>query len=155
MTTLDWIRPLRHRDEQILSELYVRRFGRVLMYSGLVLSGVFLIIEPSQLTVEQVGKVWALAWAVGIIIGAVISLYGAIRDEWIGEFSGIPLLAAALGMYGLSALAGVDDSGVTNYVLLAFGFIVLSFTAGLCARWRDVQNIMRLSLHGVNQNKGG
>lgn len=155
MSVIEWTINLSHRDEHILSQLYVRRFGRVFMYSGLVLSGIFLTIEPSGLTVQQVGTGWTLAWAWGIIVGAGMSLYSAATDEWIGEYSGLPLLASCLGLYGFSAIAGYDDkAGDANYVLLAFGCIVLSFTSGLCARWRDVQNIKKLASQG-DQTRGG
>jgi len=108
------------------------------MYGGLILSGIFAAIDPSRLVTEQISALMALLWAVAMSVSAAICFYGSLTDQWIGEFTGIPLLASVLALYGGSAVLSSEDEGL---VLLAYGLVVLSFAAGLIARWRDVREI--------------
>lgn len=124
----------------ILKELKVRRTGRILMYLGLSISGILTTLFPSRLVEDQVGGPVVLCWSLGMLVSALTCFYGAVTDKWIGEYTGIPLLASVLGLYGLSALAASDSHSLA---ILAYGLIVVSFASGLVARWRDLQVVKK------------
>ena len=125
--------------EEYVLKMTKRRWGRVVMYLGLVFSGVFALSFPSQLVADQVSHAVSVSWGGFMVIGAGLCLFGAATDRWIGEYSGIPLLASSVAMYGGSALVSAKD--LESYPLLAYGLVLISFAAGLVARWRDVQDI--------------
>lgn len=120
----------------MLRRMRRERLFRFFMYAGLVVSGIFATMYPSELVANQVAHVVVRAWATGMILSAATCLYGAYTDKWIGEYSGIPLLASVLGLYGLSAILSGDQGFV-----IGLGFVILSFSAGLIARWFDVRKI--------------
>lgn len=128
----------------MIADMGIRRVGRILMYGGLVLSGLFLSFRPSRVVTDSVPSWVATAWALCMIVSALICFAGAMTDRWIGEFAGIPLLSSVMALYGLSALSVVWNSEPENLTLLAFSLILLSFSAGLLARWRDVQSLLNL-----------
>lgn len=125
-------------DELMFRRMRRERLFRFFMYLGLVVSGIFATLYPSELVADQVVSVVVRFWATGMVLSAAICLYGALTDKWIGEFSGIPLLASVIAMYGLSAIF----SGGEGFVI-GLGFVILSFSAGLVARWFDVRKIKR------------
>lgn len=112
------------------------------MYLGLVISGALTFFYPSDLVDNQVGGVVVALWSASMVISALLCLVGSILDKWLGEYSGIPLLASVLGLYALSAILG---AGVGSFTLLAYGLVVLSFVLGLVARWKDVRAVKRTS----------
>lgn len=127
-----------NRDEHVLAQKSSVRWTRAAMYFGLVLSGIFATFSPSSLVEEQVGTFVVTLWAVSMMISAAICLYGSITDRWIGEYTGIPLLAMVLALYGLSAILAAGRDSVP---LFAYGLVVISFSFGLIARWRDLEAI--------------
>lgn len=136
-------------ERAIFRDLKIRRMGRVLMYAGLAVSGVLATIFPSKLVSDEVTHVVATIWAVCMIVSALICLYGAVTDRWIGEYTGLPLLASVLALYGGSALAASDSESLP---LLAYGILVLSFAFGLSSRWKDVSEIKKAS--GMEFHRG-
>lgn len=121
------------------------------MYLGLVLSGIFATIDPSRLVTEQVPPIVPVLWAVGMALSATCCLIGSLTDMWIGEYTGIPLLGAVLGLYGVSAVLA---AGPGNLILTAYGCVVLSFAFGLGARWTDVRSIKQ-NATAESSRKGG
>ncbi len=139
------------RDVSIVRRQEVRRIGRVLMYAGLVVAGIFNLLFPSTLVDGQVPPSTAVAWALGMTVTAFICFLGSITDRWLGEYSGLPLLIAILVLYSGSAWASVTFETMP---LLAYGMFIFSFACGLFARWRDVQATkVEASLQG-SQSKG-
>lgn len=132
-----------------MHEITLRRGWRIPMYAGLVVSGVFATIDPSRLVIRQVSFVVAILWAVAMIVSALICLFGALTDRWIGEYTGLPLLASVLALYGGSAL--LSYSAETGFVILAYGAVVISFSFGLMARWVDVKLVKKASAGGYRR----
>jgi len=137
------IRPVTEGDA-LLKAVTINRSWRIPQYTGLVMSGTFLLIEPSTLVVEQVTRFVAVAWAVGMIFSACVCLYGAFTDKWIGEYAGLPLLASVIAFYGVSAIVSTQPGG--GLVRIAFGIVLLSFASGLVARWRDVRSVRKFAM---------
>jgi len=122
----------------LLKKMDKARTWRVAMYAGLVASGVFAFLDPSELITQQVSLLIANVWAVCMSLSSAICLYGAVTDKWIGEFTGLPLLIAVAALYGGSSILSFNGD---NYIIIAYGLTMLSFSAGLGARWNDVRKI--------------
>ena len=120
---------------EFLLRYNVQRFWRGVKYALLVASGIFAAIAPSKLVTEEVGSSIALVWAIAMSISSAVCFYSPLTDKWIGEFTGIPLLAAVIALYGFSAIADANDQGL---ILMAYGLTVLAFACSLSARWLDV-----------------
>jgi hypothetical protein len=119
------------------------------MYSSLVLSGIFLMFDPSRIVTLAVPSWVGQAWTICMVASALICLYGAVTDRWLGEYTGIPLLASVMLMYGGSALSVAKDEP-NNTTLIGFGLILVGFGCGLWARWKDVETL----LTSVNDTPG-
>ncbi len=130
-----------------------RRHERTAMYAGLVLSGVFTALYPSTVVTDQVGTVVTYFWSAAMISSAVTCTYGSFTDKWIGEFSGIPLLAAVLAFYSGALFLSIRENG--NLLVVAFAFILLSFSFGLIARWQDVRSVKREAVSQGNEDERG
>lgn len=153
---------------RLVAGLSVRRLGRVAMYSGLFLSGVFLIISPSELVAGEVSHIVDRAWSISMVISSLTCLAGSLTDRWFGEYAGIPLLASVIAFYGLAAMLSADIE--VNWVslfwivsvpqlygsltLVAFSLLILSFSGGLWARWMDVRSIKN-GAEAVGRENGG
>ena len=136
----------------IVHEVSVRRGWRIPMYSGLVLSGAFAVFYPSDLVTQQISVLASFALAVCMVVSALSCLFGAVTDRWIGEFAGLPLLAAALATLGISVgLSGVEtDSPIT----VGFALVVVSYSCGLMARWTDIKAVQVYARSTSNDHQG-
>jgi len=130
-------------EEYHLRGLMRRRITRVVMYVGLFLAGLITTIYPSSLVIDQVGGVVVIFWSVSMMFSSALCAYGSFTDRWIGEYSGIPLLASVLALYGISAIT--SSVKIDSGPLLAYGVVVLAFASGLAARWKDVSDIKKTS----------
>lgn len=141
------------RYAEYVSQMNEKRVERTFMYAGLVLSGLFTSLYPSAVVTDQVGTLVTYAWSACMIGSALTCLYGSYTDKWIGEFSGIPLLATVIAFYSGALFFSAYDSG--NYLVLAFGFILISFSLGLVARWKDVRDVKRQAVElGLQDDRG-
>lgn len=117
-----------------------RQFERAFMYAGLMFSGVFLTLSPSAFIVHKVSLPVQYFWSGGMVLGAAVCCWGAITDRWLGEFSGIFMLIGTLWFYGgMAFLAWRLNS--SDYTVLGFSFILVSFGFGLLARWQEVRRV--------------
>lgn len=123
--------------EQYMRVHHRYRKVRAVMYLLLVLAGLAAILSPSSLVQSQVGGAIVFVWSSALVISASLALYGALTDKWFGEYTGLPLLAASLSLYGFSALI---SAGGHLSALLAYGLVVIAFSVGLLARWLDVRD---------------
>jgi hypothetical protein len=137
---------------EIILDMKRRRNLRIPMYAGLVASGIFAVVDPSELVSMQVSRLVAVVWSLAMIVSAGMCLYGSVTDKWIGEYSGLPLLASVLALYGGSAMLSVEEGG---FIILAYGLAMISFAFGLCARWKDVRLIKHHSEAGGPERNGG
>lgn len=141
------------RYTEFADRMNEKRQERTAMYAGLVLSGFLTGFFPSTVVTAQVNLPITYTWSACMIASASLCLYGSITDKWIGEFSGIPLLASVLTFYaGAIGFSAYDDR---NLIVLAFGLILFSFALGLMARWQDVRVIKRQAVEQGRQAEGG
>lgn len=111
---------------------------RGLMYLGLIFSGIFITLDPSELVARQVSDTVAYFWSISMALSALICACGAITDRWIGEFTGLPLLISVLAFYGISAILAYNVSG---FLVVGYGLTMIAFALGLIGRYRDVRKI--------------
>lgn len=118
-----------------------RRVSRIAAYIALAVGGIAAMVWPAPSVANATGwlvYVWA-AWLAG---GGAACALGAITGRWLGEAFGLPLLAAAFGVYGL-----VVSLTVADRLTSAAGAAVLwGFAGMLFARWQDVSAVRREAL---------
>lgn len=136
--------------EKLLKDIDSSRHWRSAMYLGLVFSGICFSIDPSRAVSEQVSGLVAIVWGVAITVSAAICLWGALTDMWIGEYTGIPLLSAALFMAGLAAFFGFEKGGP---FIVGYGILMVSFSLGLLSRRSTLKSIKNAS-NGGEVDKG-
>lgn len=122
---------------------------RAVMYFLMSAAGVCAVLFPSDLVKDQVGSIVVASWSLGLVLSAVTCCYGALTDKWIGEYSGLPLLAAVLFLYGCSAMLG---AGFNPSPLFAYGLIIIGVSSGLVARWLDVRAEKKRAEEGCSDN---
>lgn len=114
-----------------------RRVARLVGYCLFALAGVSAIVWPAPSVARATGWLVYL-WAAWLAVGGLLSAAGAATDRWIGEYTGLPLLFAAFGVYGLVVVAGARSwaSSAAALVLVAIGLV-------LAARWQDIGWVRR------------
>lgn len=76
-------------------------------------------------------------WALFLLVGGLLSAYGAVTDRWIGELVGLPLISSAFGVWFVVLALAFTVNGAAGS--LAFGGVALH----LWARWQDVSTVRR------------
>jgi hypothetical protein len=80
-----------------------------------------------------------VVWDIFLVVGGLTAGLGAAVDRWLGEYVGLPLLAAVFAVYGLSSLASAKDSSRAGAaILIAVALLLL-------ARWADVGDVRRVA----------
>lgn len=110
-----------------------RRLLRSVGYSMLVVAGSCGYFLYQGALTALLGAM-TFAWATFLVIGGAAAVWAVVTDKWLGELAGIPLLVAALTVYGL-ALFIVAPTPVG----IAIGALMLSLTSFLLARFRDLR----------------
>jgi hypothetical protein len=128
--------------------MHSERILRSIMYSALVLSGIFATLAPASLIVDQTSKEIAIAWSVLMIISSGICLFGSLTDRWIGEYTGLPLLVSVLVFYSVVAILSYNTGG---YIVVAYGLAFIAFAFGLIERWNDVRKIRLSATRGKDR----
>lgn len=109
------------------------------MYAFLAAAGAGLCVSPSALVGEAVWAPVGYFWSVSLLVSGLGAFVGSLTDRWVGEFSFLPLLWTTLAFYGAVLLIKADG----DWTVIAFGYLVLGFSAGLIARWQDVRDIKK------------
>lgn len=126
-----------------------RRPFRALAYLLLGTCGAILQYDPTR-NVAPLPFSIRWVWSSFLVVGALVSMYGAVRDRWIGEFVGIPLLGS-----GLAALIWVLVSGGGSTGRLAFACIIGSVVVTLGARWYALWDFVLASRKRPRQGRRG
>ena len=130
--------------------LTVSRWWRAATYASS--AGVpmpYLLIEPSEFLRTALGAAVPLLLAC-MVIGAVLALAGAVLDRWIGEFVGLPMLAAALLVFGTTLIAlsgGAPGRGSFGLVLMALLFVCVG-------RWQQLWRFVRTEVRRRGEAQG-
>lgn len=109
-----------------------RRPFRATAYTCLGLGGAVLIYDPTRSLAGQTPLIrWV--WGSFLVIGAMLSIYGVIRDRWLQEWIGIPLQASAMMGLVLVMIAGGGNTG-----RIAFSLFLASTVVVLTGRFLDL-----------------
>lgn len=113
--------------------------GLVFVYGFAALGGAAISVWTPPSLHEQIGSTWASVLGLFLLLGGGISFIGTLIPrgrvgDWFGEFIGLPLVTAAVGLYGATAALTIDsERGRTGGVLLFMALVSL-----LVVRWLRV-----------------
>jgi uncharacterized membrane protein HdeD (DUF308 family) len=123
---------------------------RVIAYLCMAVAGLLLLLSP---VLSEVYILTAEIMAGFLFVGGAAATIGAYREEWWGEFIGLPLLGSAFGVFGVIAWRGA----VVNYPFLAWANFLLLIGVGLAmaGRWRDARNAYRIAVFAAEHCEDG
>lgn len=140
------------------------RWFLAVAYLMFTCAGVAATVWPAPSVERTAGAgVSLVVWTVFLIAGGLSAVLGRLFGRWLGEFLGLPLLAAAFLVYAVSALYQVfaEQRPSSATAGLALGAITLL----VGARWSEVNSIRleavrtattaRLPWGEVRTSKGG
>ena len=121
---------------------------RVVAYLLISVGGVFLVI--SDLLVPTYGLLAeVMAWF--LAVGGLFAALGAITERWVGEFTGLPLAAAAFVVLSFYIYNSGKDE--VPWIAAANLCLLAAFAALLMARWRVVLAIFRVADYHALKNQ--
>lgn len=125
-----------------------RRLVYALGYTLMATAGIAAVAWPARSVSAAASPLNPLiyVWAAFLILGGGVSAFGAVTDRWIGEYTGLPLLASVFGIYGLAAIA---IAPATDWTSLAGGCTFLGVTAAFAARWAEMGAVRRAAADRV------
>lgn len=107
------------------------RWILALAYLLFSVSGVALLLSPVMADVYgRPGYVYSTF----IAVGGFLAMAGTITLRWVGEFTGLPLLASALAAYAVEVLNIAFDE--TPFVAIANASSLFAIVCLMGARWR-------------------
>lgn len=107
---------------------------------------------PAVQTATDGVRALLYTWDAFLLVGGVLSLFGAITDRWVGEYTGLPLLGAVFAIYGVAALAAaVATDRPSSY---AGGFALTAIAGLIAGRWRELVVVRRTAM-GRQEEGGG
>lgn len=125
------------------------RVLRPIAYALMALAGGLLFLSPQLRELDSTVIYVMSGFLAG---GGIACLYGAIRQEWVGEFVGLPLLIAAFLVFALVQTGSTAQRA--PFMALANLSLMLSITATLGGRWREVKAVYRVSVSQAGEAAG-
>ena len=132
------------------------RVTRGMKYGALFLAGVITLISPLVIVTEGGGLIISMIWSCFILVGSALSLYGTIRKNWTGEYTGLPAISCSLFFIAVvliwAALSIPFDS--RTIARIVFSLMFFGFTFSTIARWADVKFQKRLADYETRRKNG-
>lgn len=122
---------------------------RITAYALMCASGVLLLLSPFLVEVYP-RTAETMAWF--LAVGGGCCTLGAISERWVGEYVGIPLLAASFAVFGIITFAPAWDDA--PYLALANLSLLMAVALGLVTRWREAHAAYRLAIFAGWKKKG-
>lgn len=110
--------------------LYLRA-ALTLAYLCFATSGVLLLVTP-EVTVAYDG--WGPVLSAFMALGSVLASGGSLTRRWVGEFTGLPLLASAFAVFGIGTVYQAWE--VSRLIAAANGLLFAGMVLVMTARWR-------------------
>lgn len=115
-----------------------RRPLRVLAYSLLAAGAGVLLVDPTRsLEGQSITIRWV--WSGLLAVGTVLAIYGSLRDRYLAEFVGLPLLMAGMTAF-VVLLAFAHTTGS-----IAFGCFLAALVVIMWSRFRDLWGLVTAS----------
>jgi drug/metabolite transporter (DMT)-like permease len=121
---------------QMLDSHKRRRPLRVVAYTALALGNTVILADPTK-SFENVPDQLRFFWNVLMLLGCLLAVYGAIRDRYLAEFIGMPLIWAGIGAF-IVVLVAAWASGPW-----AFACFLTCILAVLVSRGLDLFDLVR------------
>lgn len=121
-----------------------RRPMRVLAYTLLGLGATILLSDPLR-TMRGVGVGIRWVWSGFLLAGTLLAIYGALRDRYLAEFIGLPLLMASMAAFTAVLLAVWTSASVALACFLAAIVVIM------LSRWFD---LWRLTVASARAERG-
>lgn len=131
-----------------------RRYAYAIGYLLMACAGIASACWPAPAVQTATDGVRALlyTWDAFLVVGGLLSLFGAVTDRWVGEYTGLPLLGAVFAIYGVAATwAAVASGRPTSY---AGGFALAAIAGLIAGRWRELV-VVRRNATGRQEEGGG
>lgn len=117
------------------------KWARTLAYLLMGVAGVLAVLSPT--IQEQLGLIGAaMSWF--LAVGGVLAFLGALTERWVGEFTGLPLLASSFAVFAVITTASSPE---TPFLAIANGCMLFSVSLGLFARFREVKAVFKVVEH--------
>nr|MDT0660873.1 hypothetical protein [Micromonospora sp. DSM 115978] len=113
-----------------------RRWSRVAGFVLFGAAGAGAALWPTPSVRDATGSL-VYVWATWLIGGGLLAAIGSATDRWIGEYLGLPLLAAAFAVYAVVLASTGRPGGLTAAAVLG------AVACIVWARWRDIDLIRR------------
>lgn len=113
-----------------------RRPLRAVAYTALALGNTIILTDPTQSFREVPGQL-RFFWNGIMLLGCLLAVYGAIRDRFLAEFIGMPLILAGITAF-IVVLVAAWASGPW-----AFACFLSSILAVLVSRGLDLWELVR------------
>jgi hypothetical protein len=118
------------------------RMALAASYTGLTLTGLWFITEPSSLLATAMGTT-VYVWSLFLIVGGVLCLVGTVTRLWIGEFTGLTLLFFGNAAWAC-VLIGLGFSPQASSTSAKYGLALLSLSLSAFAyRWGEIREKVR------------
>ena len=115
---------------------------RAVAYLLMGTAGLLLMVSP--IIRAEMGFVgWLMA--LFLLLGGALSAGGSATDRWVGEFTGLPLLASSFMVFAV--ISTIDSLEAAPLIAVANLSLLLAVGLGLLARWREVKAVQRMSTH--------
>lgn len=115
-----------------------RRPLRVLAYTLLAAGAGVLLVDPTR-SLEGQSMFTRWIWSAFLLTGTLTAIYGAVRDRYLAEFIGLPLLMTSLAAF-VVLLGAAHSTGS-----IAFGCFLASLIVVMHSRWLDLWRLVGAS----------
>ena len=116
------------------------RWLRTIAYGLIGIAGVLLIVSP---VFRQTTGLLPGLMAGFLAVGGTACCYGCVTHRWVGEFTGLPLLASSFVVFGI--LSFRDAIHVAPYIAFANLSLLTGFAIVMMARWRVVLAVYQIA----------
>src|SRR5215207_8492818 len=130
------------------------RLSRAMKYSLLLAAAIISGFAPSAIVLGGVGSFAAVAWSLSLGLGSLISLWGTLGKNWVGEYVGLPAIIAPLLLFGILLIIGGGGGQAFTLVRLFVGMIFVGFSFSTLARRSDVK-FQKMLADYENRKKSG
>lgn len=102
-----------------------RRPFRAVAYSILAVGNTVILTDPTR-SFEDVPGQLRFFWNGTMLLGCLLAIYGAVRDRYLAEFIGMPLLLAGVLAFVAVLVASFTSGSLAFACFLAFILVVLT-----------------------------
>lgn len=119
---------------------------RVLAYALLAGGATVLLIDPTR-SLEGQSLFIRWVWSAFLLAGTLLAIYGALRDRYMAEFIGLPLLMTSLVVFVILMVAGMTTGSI------AFACFLAALVVIMTSRWLDLWRLVGATTRAERRRK--